>query len=232
MAGVDLLARAIPTDPTSYGADLSVEMIGALRQAFDQGIPFVNVIGLLGATGYELRIVPTENADLSADPEYQFAQLMGLDGDADTEGDGAGPLDNLMYETRMRLGLTKGISFDVENRIIARNKKRKVAQEPHPFRAARWSTRTGVQRCVMCGLTQPESGACTGLAYMKAADTFTPPAGVRDAAARALVWIADGTTSALLAVRDWDDRPPSGYSESASLPRVTLVALIDASLRR
>lgn len=190
MRGVDLLASAIPTDPSTYETGLSMEMVAALRQAWDSGIPLVNVVAFLSATGYELRIIPAEDPTRAKEEDYQFAALAGIPAPEDT------PPATLMEVARATvadaLGLEKGISFEVENRIIARNRKRKTAQAEHPFKRARWVTRDGRARCVTCGSAQTDSDTCFGLAAITKADTYTPPQGVQDAAARAVAWIRDG----------------------------------------
>lgn len=166
MGAVDVLARAVPTDPATYQPDLSVELLAALRQAWEQDVPFVNVVGLLGATGYELRIVPCPDPTLAEDEQHQWEALTGLDGEPQ-----AGTVEALVAELADRLGVSKGLSFEVENRIIARNRKRKAALEPHPFKQARWATRDGRVRCQLCGSAQPDGDSCPGLGVGKAAPT-------------------------------------------------------------
>jgi len=179
MSGVELLARAVLTNPDTYPPDLSVEMIAALRQAYQAGIECVNVVRVDTPDGVEVYIIPTEMDDTDEEPA-------------------AGVVETLLAELAQRLGMSKGTSFEVENRMIARNRKRKIAVDPHPFRAARFATRDGRVRCRTCGLTEPVEGPmCLGLAQMRAAhkataDTYTPPKGVQVVAQRALDWIAEG----------------------------------------
>jgi len=164
-------AQGLSTDPESYGEDLPVEVVAALRQAWEAGVPLADVASVLGPRGYEIRVLPCEPTD---DPEEQFASLAGIETEYDEEPEYDDEteyevLDRLRGRVMDALALRKGYSFEIENRLIARNKKRKGAKDPHPFKPSRYVTRDGRVRCVMCGGGEPEKGACSGLGYTKAA---------------------------------------------------------------
>lgn len=132
-------------------------VLAALRQANEQGIALADVIGMLTVNGYELRVAPVDSE--AGDDEDVVAALV-----ASTVH--SGDVEDL-EDDEDHMG--KAVSFAAENRLIARNKKRKVAKEPHPFRAARWVTRDGRTRCVLCGRVQAAEGEpCAGLGYEKA----------------------------------------------------------------
>jgi Putative phage serine protease XkdF len=136
------LARTdeMSTEP-GEDVDLPVEVIALLRQAWEQGIGVAQIARVLGPEGYSLRLVPCDPED---DPEEQFADLAGL-----PEAEAAEKAAS---------------TFADEDAVITRNRRRKAAQAPHPFRASRWATRTGTVRCTVCGRPRPADGAsCAGL---------------------------------------------------------------------
>lgn len=58
------------------------------------------------------------------------------------------------------MGVEKGYTFEVENSLIQRNKRRKDSIEEHDFQAAVYTTRKGAKRCLKCGGMEPAFGKC------------------------------------------------------------------------
>lgn len=192
-------AEGLSTEPETYDEDLPVEVVAALRQAWEAGVPLVDVASVLGPQGYEIRVLPCEPMD---DAEDQFASLAGLDYEEPEDDEDDDPvLEGLASRLMDVLALSKGYSFETENRLIARNKKRKDSQAPHEFKASRYATRDGRVRCMMCGGPEPEKGSmCSGM-------TKAAPAKTEDGVAypaEAFAYVPDPARPSTWKLRLWD----------------------------
>lgn len=118
----------------------------------------------------------------------------------------------IVRETPSADGVDKRVSFAEENRVIARNRKRKAAQEPHSFAEARWTTRDGRVRCLTCGGNSPEDGVCKSGQVGKAA--IEVPDYIRANAKRGLAYYEDG--------RGGDGLMPKTVREARSMSEGTV----------
>lgn len=114
---------------------LPQDIIDLINEAMAEGYEFAYVMSVLDEIGYKIVITPFDAEVEVESPEDEMDEFM------------EPPVE-------------KGYSFEYENWMISRNKKRVSASASHDFRAARFATRDGRVRCLMCGGLQPENGVC------------------------------------------------------------------------
>lgn len=196
---VDIL-RAVSLADLAAMTDIPEDLRQKIADMMAAGVNSADVASMVDDAGYRVVIVPVEDdlegddmgedmgedCDDEEDDEVEIdVEVDGVeveitigdddeeDDDDDEEEEEAGGLIGLLDRLRSVFG--KAVSFESENKAIARNRKRAAAREAHPFVRAVWATRKGVVRCRVCGGPAPTDGEmCSGLAMAKDAYQMAP----------------------------------------------------------
>jgi hypothetical protein len=170
----DVTKRAFEASKES----LPMDLVASLRQAFESDATMASVITSLSTKGYDMEVVPRMEGD-ERTPEQMFADMvypgtsedMEPEDEMETEDEGempedddeeemqGGALGRMLGALAELLGVEKGYSFEVENSIINRNKRKSSAKMEHEFKASKYKTRDGRVRCMTCGGEKPVEGS-------------------------------------------------------------------------
>ena len=160
------IIRGVPLDALMSVEGMPADLAAKVEAMLEIGATTVDVASVISEDGWRIIMVPAdaeieiEFEDPEEDPEDLEA---GYESDEDSYEDApSGGLSGLLDRLRSVFG--KSISFEVENSMIARNRKRAAARQPHDFQRAIWATRKGSIRCRICGGAQPPEGQlCAGV---------------------------------------------------------------------
>ncbi len=146
--------------------DLPPELTSKVEAMMSLGATVVDVATVLAGDGYSIVIMPEESdlqeshhmVDMESEDDMEPESPEMYDDEEDDRGGLVGLLD------RLRAVFGKAVSFEHENAMIARNRKRASARAPHDFQRAVWATRKGTIRCRICGGPSPVEGQlCAGI---------------------------------------------------------------------
>jgi hypothetical protein len=146
--------------------DLPPELSAKVEAMMGLGATVVDVATVLAGDGYSIVIMPEESdleepddmGDMEPEDDMEPESPEMYDDEEDDRGGLVGLLD------RLRAVFGKAVSFEHENAMIARNRKRASARAPHDFQRAVWATRKGTIRCRICGGPSPVEGQlCAGI---------------------------------------------------------------------
>jgi hypothetical protein len=158
---------------------MPADLAAKVQAMLEIGATTVDVASVLSEDGWRIIMVPAgaeieiQFGEPEEDPEDVEAGY-GYESDKDYFEDApSGGLSGLLDRLRSVFG--KSISFEVENAIISRNRKRAAARQPHDFQRAIWATRKGSIRCRICGGAQPEEGLLCGGVTLKDGHEWVDP---------------------------------------------------------
>lgn len=170
------IVRGVPIETIRSMAGIPDALKAKVEAMMSVGATTVDVASVLNGEGYFLVVMPDENQPYAPDedsaigPHEGMPDVITLDGYED-EIDG---YEDDQYEEEQPTGLAglldrlravfgKAVSFEQENKMISRNRKRAAARQPHDFQRAIWATRKGTIRCRICGGAMPAEGQlCEG----------------------------------------------------------------------
>ena len=155
---LDIL-RAVPIDALRSIDTATPEMLAGLDAIAATGATTADVGLMAKDGGYQIVILPLEDNDDEDYAAEDYAAEEYLDDEMDDEPTTglAGLLD------RLRAVFGKALSFQAEDAMVSRNRKRAAARAPHEFAASVYATRKGLVRCRVCGGGMPGEGImCAG----------------------------------------------------------------------
>ena len=176
------IVRGVPIETIRSMAGIPDALKAKVEAMMMVGATTVDIASVLNNEGYFLVVMPDEDQlyapdeDSAIGPGEGMPDVISLDGHEDDEM-GEYEMDGYEedeYEEEQPTGLAglldrlravfgKAVSFEQENKMISRNRKRAAARQPHAFQRAMWATRKGTIRCRICGGAMPAEGElCAG----------------------------------------------------------------------
>lgn len=164
------IIRGVPLAALESLDGMPDDLAAKIAAMMEIGASTVDVASVLSEDGWRIVIVPADaeieiefEDPAESDPETEMDDY--AEEDSEEPEEASGGLSGLL--DRLRAVFGKSISFEVENAMIARNRKRAAARAPHGFQRAIWATRKGTVRCRICGGAQPPEGQLCAGATMK-----------------------------------------------------------------
>ena len=163
------IIRAVPLSSLQAMDGLPDDLAAKIETMLGLGATVVDIATVLVDGGWQLIIVPNDEHEYE---EEMIDESMGEEESLYMEHDHyseeeEGNIGFVGLLDRLRSLFGKSVSFEAENQMISRNRKRASARQPHEFVAAVWSTRKGVVRCRLCGGPQPGDGELCAAVVVK-----------------------------------------------------------------